>query len=142
METILVVLLENLFPIVLSLVSVALITLIRGFLKKNEGKVNLQIKEVTERLLIEAVQQGISFAEQWAHNQSKQMTEGYKVNSNDKLTLAVKYVVNEINRNELPQLAEKQIVEKIESALGINTLNNNSLPDLSMEVDDEDNYIG
>jgi hypothetical protein len=55
METVLVVLLENLFPIVLGLISVALITLIRGFLKKNEGKVNLQIKEVTERLLIEAV---------------------------------------------------------------------------------------
>lgn len=141
MEALLAALLEHLVPIIVTVFATALTLIIKGVAKKYGDRLDAETKDLGENLLINLVQQGATFAEQWAHREGKRI--GTKVDGNEKLAKAVAYVAAEINKKGLPQLAEQEIAAKVESILGISTLNLNALPELPLEMEennDEDDY--
>jgi hypothetical protein len=142
MEALLASLLEHIVPIIIAIISGILLALIRGAIKKYGAKLDVETQARTEALLSDLVQQGVTFAEQWAKNEAKKQNV---VGGSAKLSKAMEYIAQEIERNNLPELAESVIISKIESALGFGTLNENHggagvVGELVEEDDDEDEY--
>jgi hypothetical protein len=143
MEVLLAGLLEHIVPILITVISGVLLTLIRGAIKKYGAKLDIETQARAEALLSDLVQQGVTYAEQWAKNESKRQNA---VGGSAKLSKAMEYIAQEIERNKLPELAESVLVNKIEAALGFGTLNENHGEPVALvgepveEDDDADEY--
>ncbi len=122
MEVLLAGLLEHLVPILITIVSGVLLTLVRGVVKKYGVRLDMETQARAEAVLTDLVQQGVTFAEQYAKNEVK---KGIMTGGQTKMMKALEYVASELERNKLPQLAERVMTNKIESALGFGTLNEN-----------------
>lgn len=118
MEQYLVLALENLSPIIIGVVSTALLVLVRGLIKKHKDKLGLELTVIGEDLLNSTVQQGVALAEQWAKNKAKTLEEGNKPDGNDKLHQAVKFIFEDLERKGVRGVLEKEVRDKIEAALG------------------------
>lgn len=146
MELFLAGLLEHIVPILITLISGILLKLIHGAVKKYGAKLDVETQARAEALLSDLVQQGVTYAEQYAKNEARRQNA---VGGSAKLNKAMEYVAREIERNKLPELAESALVDKIESALGFGTLNENhggaggilvGEPIEDDEEDDEDDF--
>lgn len=122
MEVLLAGALEHIVPILITVISGILLKLIHSAVKKHGAKLDVETQARAEALLSDLVQQGVTYAEQYAKNEAKRQNA---VGGSAKLNKAMEYVAQEIERNKLPELAEHVIVNKIEAALGFGTLNEN-----------------
>lgn len=122
MELFLAGLLEHIVPILITLISGILLKIIHGAVKKYGGRLDVETQARAEALLSDLVQQGVTYAEQYAKNEARRQNA---VGGSAKMNKALEYVAREIERNKLPELAESVLVDKIESALGFATLNEN-----------------
>ena len=145
MEQTLNTLIEHFVPILASVISGVLLFLIQGLSKKYGKKLDVETRQRAEDLLSSFVQQGVTLAEQWAHNRNKQLPDGERTPGQAKLEVALEYIAGEVQKNGLDQLAETQLKAKVESMLGIGTINANNLPELpldSEEDEDDENPLG
>jgi len=137
MESFFVSMLEHLGPIALVLIGSTLVYLVRQFMKKYGIKLDVEIKNLTEVLLIQFVQEGIAYAEQWAKQYVK--THDTAPDGASKMDIALKFISEELKRHGLDNLAERAIRNKIEAILGIETIGNASLNDMLKNAEGEDN---
>lgn len=142
MEAFLSALLEHFAPIVLSLVSIAVLVFIKGMSKKYGNKIDVEIRDLLDKLFTQITQQGIAYAEQWAKNYAK--NHGQSPSGSEKFDAAFKYITEELRRNGVVDLAESEIRRKIEAMLGIETMAELSFPkDLLPPLDggfDDENF--
>jgi hypothetical protein len=119
--------LSNVFKLVLPVViTVALPTVVmlfRSLVKKASNKFDVQTRVAVSDMMDNIVTRGVAFAEQEAKKYGRQTK--YKMDSDHKLEQAVRYVVGEIESYNLPRLAGSEIRDKVESCLGLGTLNVN-----------------
>ena len=120
METFLVSFLEHFGPIVLAFVSVIFIFTIKKVAEKYGYKVDVEVKNLTEALLMQIVQNGISYAEQWAKNYVAKTD--VKSAGAEKLDIAFRFIVEELKRYNIIDLAEREVKAKIEAMLGVETI--------------------
>ena len=143
MEAILAGLLTHIVPIIISIVGAALLVLARGATKKYGAKLDVETQARAEELLSNLIREGVTFAEQWAKNEAKKQNA---VGGSAKMNRALEYVAEEVKRNNLPQIATVVLTNKIESALGFGTLNENHgepgivIGEPIQEDDDEDDF--
>jgi len=115
--------LQHIVPIILAITAGVLTKLIHSGVKKYGAKLDLETQIQAESLLNELVQQGVTYAEQLAKNVAVQ--RGETLDGSAKMSKAMEYVAAELIRNGLPHLTEQVLSDKIESVLGLNTLNQN-----------------
>ena len=120
METLFVSFLENFGLIILSLIGVVLIFTIKKIAEKYGHRVDADIKNFTESLFTQIVQHGIAYAEQWTKNYINQNNN--KPTNSEKLDMAFKFIVEELKRYSIFDLAEREIKNKIEAVLGLETI--------------------
>jgi len=119
-------------PALLTIVLPAVLIILRHVSNKFTSKLDAQTKVAVNEMLMNFVGQGVAYAEQESKRFRKQAQE--RMNGDHKLDLAVAYVAGEIKKFNLPQLAETELKNKVESYLGIGTLNSSLL---IQEDDDE-----
>lgn len=125
MESILAALLEHIVPIIISLLGAVIVAVVRGLAKKYGENIDLKTKALTEDLVNHLVTQGIMLAEQWAKVRAKRLNE--KVGGNDKLQIAMKFIADELRKKGITDMAEKEIRNRIEAMLGIQTVSTQAL---------------
>lgn len=116
---------EHFVPILATVLGTVLTVLLSGLVKKFGSKLDVETKERLDSLIGGITHQGVAYAEQWAKNLKKSGTE---VASNQKLYKAMEYIAAEIRKYKLDQLAEEELVKKIESVLGFHNMGTELLP--------------
>lgn len=115
LEQLNVVLIEAL-PAVLAVLLPVAVVAIRSLLKRSTAKLDAETAVVLNRAIMDAVSQGVSYAEQWALKRKKD-GDG-KADGNEKLRQATGYVIRELQERGVGDLAQSTLERKIESALG------------------------
>lgn len=122
---------EHLLPLVVLVLTPVASGLGVLLYRKVASWLNVQVTEKQEHAVKEIVGEGVAFATQaaskWARDRQK------KTPSQEKLEAAVGYVVAELQRRGLPELARDSIVAKIEAELGAERLMTEKLPVLEIE---------
>jgi len=130
--------LEHLLPIIVGILGTVALMIMQRLSKKYEDKVSIETRQRTEALTTDIIHEAVARAEQWAKNR--------ETNGRSKLNKAVEYIATEIRRNNLPQLAEDTIVNKVEATLGFATVRENhgeaiAIPVVQEDDDDEETDI-
>jgi hypothetical protein len=130
-------------PSLIAIVAFAILALARSFLKKYGARLDVETKLASQDFINNIVVQGVALAEQWAKNMETEYKE--KPVSNDKLLKAAQYIIEELRKKGITDIAEQEIKNRIESYLGLVTLNINALPETSelfgLMEDDENEDI-
>lgn len=137
--------LNNTASCVLTILAVLAVYYTRVLVKKFGNKLDAETQSKIQDIISSSVAQSCSYAEQWAKNIQKELGNNQKVSGYDKLLKALEYAVNDLKNHGLTNLNEQELKEKIESFLGIATLNINSMPSVEQIVGGEDNensYFG
>jgi hypothetical protein len=108
--------LENLLPIVTAVLLPVLLVLVRKFLLWLEVKLDFDMNEAIELKILSLIEEGILYAEEQA---LKALKDGKKLGSDDKLRLAIEYVVERCRDLGLPELARDKLVKLVESKVGV-----------------------
>ncbi len=140
MEALLTGFLENLLPIILSILGTAIVVLGRGLVKKYGTKLDIETRQRTDDLIASLTHQGVAIAEQWAKRKAKTLGVGDKVEETEKLHMAMEYISQQIEKNGLDKLVERELGEKIEAILGLGTLEKNAFPEPPLETNDEPTF--
>ncbi len=141
MEGLLTGFLEHMAPIIFSILGTVAIVLTRQVLKKYGTKLDFEVKQRADDLVASLTHQGVAFAEQWAKNKAKSLPEGIKVDSTDKLHIAMEYMSSQIKRTGLDRFAERELADKIEAVLGLGTLEKNTFPEPpTMEITSDETF--
>ena len=108
------IILENLLPLVVAILTPIIMVLVRKIINKMEEKWNFQMDQDKKQRVEELVAMAIGFAEEKARAALKVggMTEGQK-----KLDNAMKFLTGEIKRFGLDAMAAEQLTELIEAKL-------------------------
>ncbi len=109
--------LPGLIAIVVSIICIILNTVAR----KIGSKADAQTRVHTQEAMLNVTLQGIALSEQLA-TKYKRANEGDKMDSDFKLETAVKYVLDEMRRINLPELSVNTVEERVESYLGVGAL--------------------
>jgi hypothetical protein len=112
-----------LLPVLLTIFTPVLVLLARIVVKKLTNKLDAETKAAIQDMVNNIVGQGVAFAEQYTKTQEKVIRN--KIDSSHKLEMATIFVVDELRKQNLPELSSQDIQSKIESYLGFGTLNNN-----------------
>lgn len=102
--------------VVLILVGVAY-ALGRKAIAAFEAKTGLDLSTGTETSILGVIDLGIGAAEKWAANVLK--STGKKPPSVEKLDKAMAFIVDELKRRNLPEMARDAVVKLIEAKLGV-----------------------
>lgn len=135
------VLIENFIPIIASIFGTVIVVLLRGLTKKYGGKLDIETKQRLDDLVASLTHQGVAYAEQWAKNRSKQLPEGQSVGGNEKLHKAMSFIADQITKNGLDHMAEKQLTEKIEAVLGLGALHQSLYPENTPQEDEDESLF-
>lgn len=111
---------SNLGPILIGIVSVVFLALSTGLIKKYCAKLDIESKAKVEEMLFNITQQAVGYAEQWAKNKAKTTNE--KAQSPEKLHKAMEFIAEQIRKYEIDKIVADEVEKKVESMLGLNTL--------------------
>ncbi len=106
--------LENMLPLVVAIITPVIMIFVRKLINKMEEKWNFQIDQDKKQRIEELIGMAIGYAEEKARSALKVggLTEGQK-----KLDNAMKFVTGEIQRFGLDEMASEKLVELIEAKL-------------------------
>ena len=121
-------------PILITAGAGILLYLIRGLVKKYGTKLGVETQNKLSELIGTSVAQGVAFAEQWAKARQKELGDNLKVSSQDKLAKAIEFVLVDLKRSGIIDVAEKVIRDKIEACLGFNTIMANDAAKIASET--------
>jgi len=110
-------LIQDLLPVILTFVVPILGAVIVWVLRKIHEKTGIDIDAAQQQMLIDAIDHGIGFAEQWALNQSK--VTGTPPDGAAKLDAAVKFVLEALDKLGITGKARDELVKLIEARLGL-----------------------
>lgn len=123
-------LLENLrnafwliLPTILSILAPIVVLLLRAILKKLTTHLDIRTSAAIMDIVNGVVMNGVALAEQEAKKHQIETQE--KLGSENKLEMAMEYVISELEKNKVPQLTQEEIRQRIESYLGMGTLGQN-----------------
>lgn len=125
---------QYILPALITTVGGILLYVIKGLLNKYGAKLGLETQGKLAELLQSSVAQGVAYAEQWAKNRQKELGDVTKVASQDKLAKAIEFVLADLKRSGVVDVAEKTIRDKIEACLGFNTMNINDAQNAAAET--------
>jgi len=100
---------------ILPLLATVLTVAVAALAKKGVDKLGIKRSQDIDDMIDKYVGIGVGYAERYA--KSKLAADGTKVGGNDKLALAVKSVMGELDQSGIKGVAENLIVARIESAL-------------------------
>ncbi|MCK5610064.1 hypothetical protein KAR91_49785 [Candidatus Pacearchaeota archaeon] len=103
-------------PFVLAILLPMVFILVRGLLKKTTSKMDIETQVRLDQIIMNAVQQGVDYAEQWA--ESKQKLKAAKPNGQEKLRRATAYIVKELEEKDVQGITQEALERKVESILG------------------------
>lgn len=125
-------LLKILLPVVVTVLTPVVLVLAKKVTSKFSDKLDAETKSAVHDMVSTIVAQGVHYAEQYAKTQQK-VVQG-KLDGESKLEQATFYIVDHLDKYNLPQLAAHEIKNKVESYLGTATFAQNHLG----ERDDEE----
>lgn len=108
-------LLQQLAPAVVFILGAPLLLLILLYVRKLLNKAGLEETAAIEALVEGVVMQGILFAEQEA---AKLAAQGDEADSGTKMELATNFILAQIESLGLAQLAQDELVRRVEAAVG------------------------
>ena len=108
-------LLNDVVPPLLVILGGVALHFVRKYVNKAADKLGIEQTQVYIDTVSEIVTQGITYAEQLAKKKAKELEY---VDGDGKLHLATKYIIDELRRRELPEMAADEVKDKIESYLG------------------------
>lgn len=114
-------------PVILTVFTPVLVLLIRVVVKKLTMKLDTETRSAIQDMINNVIGQGVAFSEQYSKSQEKIVRS--KIDSQHKLEMATIFVVDELQRQNLPELTSQEIQNKIESYLGFGTLSDNMMND-------------
>ena len=109
-----------LLPTILVIAVPVVLVIVRNLINKFTEKLSAETKSTVQDMVDNLVASGISYAEQYAKTQEKAARE--KIDGSHKLEIATMYIISEINKQNLPQLNAQEISNRIDSYLGIETI--------------------
>ena len=116
--------LENVFwqilPVLISLAVPTAMVLATWLAKKLSSKLDVEFQSAMNDFIMGLVTQGVAHAEQLAKQKEK---ENEEVHGEDKLYLAINYVLQEMEKYNLVSVTAEEIAAKVESVLGQSLLN-------------------
>lgn len=115
--------LHLILPAVIAILTPAVVVIARAVAKKLTEKLDAETKIAAQHMVDEVVGKGVAYAEQYAKAQEKIIKQ--KIDGEHKLEFAVRYVLEELEKNKLPELTAADIEKRVESYLGVGTLNKN-----------------
>ncbi len=98
-----------------------ILVIVRSVTNKISHKADAQTRIHIQEAMLNITLQGIALSEQLA-TKYKRANEGDKMDSDFKLEIAVKYVLDEMHRINLPELSVGKVEERVESYLGVGAL--------------------
>lgn len=139
------VLLDNVLPVVFSVIGVIITKVLLRILNKFGDSLDSKTKSQMSMLIREFVSQGVAYSEQQAKLLKK--NKGLVMPSPEKLEKAVKYVIARLNDAGITDVVEEKIIEHVESTLGFATYQNSSTELLrelmdDNDIGDSDDYLG
>jgi len=112
-----------LLPTILSILAPIVVLLARAAVKKLTTHLDVRTSAAIMDVVNGVVMNGVALAEQEAKKHQLETQE--KLVSQNKLEIAMEYVIDELNKHNIPQLTQEEIIQRIEACLGIGTLNQN-----------------
>ena len=102
-------------------------------------RLDLQNRNILNDFIMSVVAQGVSFAEQLSIKRAK---DNIGVTSDDKLTLAMRYITEELVRNNVLNVTGEEISKKIEAYLGYSNMNDGGvvISDESEDFNGKDSF--
>lgn len=124
--------------VILPVGSVVLTTLAVFIVRRLGAKLDTEQKAALHAFLTELAAQGVAYAEQLSQRKAK---ENEKLNGDQKRYLAIEYILKELEKYGMIDIARDEVVDLIESVLGFETLRDNqflnNLPELGAGGNDE-----
>lgn len=109
----------QLFPVLLSL-AIPTFLVIMGWLSKKVGeRIDAEHRTILNDFVNSLVVQGVGFAEQVAEQKRK---ENEEIHGEEKLYLAIDYVLEELEKYDIVDIAGEEIARKVEAVLGQETM--------------------
>jgi len=107
-------------PLLLTVAIPTLLVLVTVLCKKFGLALDAEQKAKLNTFMISIVSQGITYAEQMA---KKSLAENQTaVNGSQKMYMATQYVIDELKKNNITNIASTEIAKKVESLLGVDTI--------------------
>ncbi len=113
----------QILPVLIVFVGGILLFFIKSLLQKYTKNLELEHRGAISNFVMTVVGNGIFYAEQLAKQYAKDRIQ--KMASGDKLNLAVNYVIEELQKNNILEFTTSEIEKRIESFLGSSTLESN-----------------
>lgn len=124
--------------VILPVGSVVLTTLAVFIVRRLGAKLDTEQKAALHAFLTELAAQGVAYAEQLSQRKAK---ENEKLNGDQKRYLAIEYILKELEKYGMIDIARDEVENLIESVLGVETLRDNqflnNLPELGAGGNDE-----
>jgi len=109
------VILENLLPVVVALVTPILLLLAKKAIQAIEARYDLDVITTQEQAIYDALREGISWAEERA--QARLKASQQPTPSSAKLDAALDYTIGQIERLGLPAIARERLAQMLEARL-------------------------
>lgn len=110
------IILENLLPILVAVLTPILVVLGRWFIRYLEKKLDFDMSLEVEEKLLEYIHQGVSYAEEKARA-ALRVDPGNMTSGQEKLDAAMRYVRDQIERQGWDDMAGELLSDMIEAAL-------------------------
>ncbi len=123
METISNTFFQIILPALITIVLPLLVVLARSVTKKLTEKLDTETRSTVQDMVNSVVSQGVAYAEQYAKTQ-KRFAQG-QLGGEHKLEMATRFIAVEAKKYKLPDMTAGEIRNKVDSYLGIGTLNKN-----------------
>lgn len=108
---------ENVLPVLLTILTPILLALASWVLLKIKQKTGLAISAEQEKMLDGAIEKGIGFAEQWALNKAKVPADA--PDSAQKLDKALEFIAEFTKKQGMQGKAKEELTKLIEARLGL-----------------------
>ncbi len=108
-------------PAVIVIATPIILMIVRSVTSKISHKADAETRVHIQEAMLNITLQGIALSEQLA-TKYKRANEGEKMDSDFKLETAVKYVLDEMHRINLPELSVSKVEDRVESYLGVGAL--------------------
>jgi len=125
--------------LVLNIVVLFILYYSKKLITKYGEKLDTETASRLQDLVTNSIAQGCAFAEQWAKNIEKGLEADQKVASSEKLLKAIEYALTDLRKHGIAGYSEKEVRDKVESFLGIGTLNLNSMNNLANGIQEDNN---
>jgi hypothetical protein len=109
------VILENLLPVVVALVTPILLILAKKAIQAIEARYDLDVSATQEQAIYDALREGICWAEEKA--QSRLKASSQPTSASAKLDAALDYTLGQIERLGLPAIARERLAQMLEARL-------------------------